>query len=230
MNGGSSSSQSKGDTSDTPSGETGTGTGALLRSLDASSRRTVFSRQQGHSGDQGERSESQVSDTTVASKQPGAASEGIIAVNTAIATDSSGIQAADAAIANDFSGLEAAKSAMQSNLKQSASDPEAFHETMKKSFGGSYDKAKAEVIRQQVLNNDFSWMPDIKVVDESVLQDQSGAQGEGAGLGAYSKDTDTIYISAQLLKSDPEKATQILTEEVGHGLDTRLNTSDAAGR
>jgi len=191
--------------SEMPSNAAANGGGkGMLQALDSSSRNNAMSQ-----GGQGS--------TEASSEQTteGAASEGTNAVKIAIATDSA--------------GLEAAKEAMKNNLGKQASDPKAFHDIMKKSFGGKYDKAKAETIRQQVLKGDFSWMPEIKVVDQSTLQDKSGQQKGGAGLGAYSKENDTIYISRQLLASDPAKAAEVLTEEVGHGLDVRLNKSDAAG-
>jgi len=131
--------------------------------------------------------------------------------------------------ATNASQLDSVKSAMQDNLSQLASDPKAFRDALKKSFGDNYDAVKAETIRQDVLSGDFSWMPVIKVVDEAVLQDTSGTQKDGQALGAYSKDENTIYISKQLLASDPQRATEILTEEVGHALDAQLNSSDAAG-
>ena len=118
---------------------------------------------------------------------------------------------------------------MQQNLQSMAGNPEAFHAALTQSFGEHYDKAGAEAIREQTLSGDFSWMPTIKVVDGATLSDQSGTQRSGTALGAYSAETDTIYISAELLGSDPAKAVAILTEEVGHALDARLNTSDAAG-
>ncbi len=117
----------------------------------------------------------------------------------------------------------------QSRFQENASDPEAFHALMQKSFGDQYDKAKAEDIRQQTLEGDFSWMPDIKLVDAATLTNTSGPQAGATGLGAYSKDDDTIFLSRDLLASDPEKAEKILTEEVGHALDARLNLNDAAG-
>ncbi|MBX2884910.1 MAG: hypothetical protein KTR32_33450 [Granulosicoccus sp.] len=197
--------------------------GSLLGVLDSQSRRSALGDDEPStasdskgSGDTGDHQGSQLDSST----------QSRAAVNTAIATDSTGIDASNSAIASDASGLEAAKAAMQKNLKDMASDPSAFHETMKKSFGENYNREEAESIRQQVLNDDFSWMPEIRVVDESVLQDQSGG---GQALGAYSKDSDTIFISKQLLESNPEKAAAVLTEEVGHGLDARLNTEDAAG-
>jgi hypothetical protein len=188
-------------------------TAKYLLAMDSQSRQNSLSDDAAGSGDGSKDADASASEDT--GSQLGTAAISKSAVNSAIAADSD--------------GLEAVKSAMQNNLSELADDPKAFHEAMEKSFGGSYDKAKAETIRQQVLKGDFSWMPDIKVVDESVLADQSGQQGAGQAFGAYSKDNDTIYISRQLLQSDPDKATQILTEEVGHGLDARLNTSDAAG-
>ena len=185
--------------------------GSVLHSLDARSRQQALS--DPHNEDSS--GSNAVASSALPGSEPGSAAMSVAAVNSAIAADSA--------------GLEAAKSAMENNLSELASNPEKFHAAMEKSFGDTYDKAKAEEIRQQVLDGDFSWMPEIVVVDESVLTDQSGQQGAGQGLGAYSKDNDTIYISRQLLTADPDRAANILTEEVGHGLDTRLNTSDAAG-
>lgn len=188
-------------------------TGKYLLAMDSQSRQKSLSDDSAGSNDESKDADTSAGENT--GSQLGTAAIAKSAVNSAIAADSD--------------GLEAVKSAMQNNLSELAEDPKAFHAAMEKSFGSSYDKAQAETIRQQVLKGDFSWMPDIKVVDESALTDQSGQQGAGQAFGAYSKDNDTIYISRQLLESDPAKATQILTEEVGHGLDARLNTSDAAG-
>jgi len=127
----------------------------------------------------------------------------------------------------DEQALSAVKEKMQAQFKDNASNHDAFHTLMKKSFGESYDYAKAENIRQQSLQGDFSWMPEIKLVDAATLNSTSGQQG--MAQGAYSKENDTIYLSRDLATSDPSKAAEVLTEEVGHALDARLNTSDAAG-
>jgi len=117
----------------------------------------------------------------------------------------------------------------QSRFADTASNKEAFHELMQKSFGNQYDQGKAEEIRQQTLDGDFSWMPDIKLVDAATLTNTSGAQAGAVGSGAYSKEEDTIFLSRELLSSDPGKAEQVLAEEVGHALDARINDKDAAG-
>ena len=127
------------------------------------------------------------------------------------------------------SALEAVVSEVQGNLAALAKDPEAFHAALSQAFGERYDRAEAENIRQQTLAGDFSWMPEIRVVDQATLQDTSGTQGAGTALGAYDAAGDVIYLSRELVDGDPGKAAAILTEEVGHGLDARLNESDAAG-
>ena len=61
------------------------------------------------------------------------------------------------------------------------------------------------------------------------MRDLSGTQAEGVAQGCYGKSEDTVLINRELLASDPAQAEKILAEEMGHALDVRLNTSDAAG-
>lgn len=117
----------------------------------------------------------------------------------------------------------------QQDFAATAHDHDAFHALMRASFGDHYDYSAAEQIRQQSLAGDFSWMPDVQVVEASTLLDQSGTQTSGTALGAFSAETDTIYISRDVLLSDPERAAEILAEEMGHALDVRVNDSDTAG-
>lgn len=99
-----------------------------------------------------------------------------------------------------------------------ASDKEAFHATLQDVFGDNHDTQAGEAIRQQALTGDFSWMPEIRFVDAAVLE---GAQG------AYDSANDRILISAEL--EGTARGAAVLTEEMGHALDSRLNTSDTAG-
>ncbi|MEJ2613039.1 MAG: zinc metallopeptidase [Candidatus Thiodiazotropha sp.] len=117
----------------------------------------------------------------------------------------------------------------QQRFSDMAQDKKSFTEIMTKTFGDKYDQSKAETIRQQTLSGDFSWMPDIKLVDSKQLNDISGTQTEGKALGAYSKENDTVYLSKELLNSNPAMAEKVLSEEVGHAIDTRVNVSDAKG-
>ena len=119
--------------------------------------------------------------------------------------------------------------AFQERFAALAGDPEAFHALLRQSFGDAYDVGAAEAIRQRTLAGDFGWMPRIEMVDPSVLNDVSGTQGAGAGLGAYDAGGDRILLSRDLVEGDPDLALDILTEEIGHALDTRLNAHDSAG-
>jgi len=112
---------------------------------------------------------------------------------------------------------------------ETAGDPSEFHALLEKTFGPGYDRAAAEGIRQQALAGDFSWLPRIEVVDAASLADLSGTQGAGEALGAYDGASDRILLTTELLAGDPARALDILTEEVGHALDTRLNATDTVG-
>jgi len=125
--------------------------------------------------------------------------------------------------------LQQTMEGFQNQFANSAKDADAFHSLMQTAFGDKYNKQEAENIRQQTLAGDFSWMPNVEVVKGSTLSDTSGAQGSGVALGAYDSASDTIYLSEELLAGDPQQAVDILTEEVGHAIDTRLNTSDSTG-
>jgi len=117
----------------------------------------------------------------------------------------------------------------QQRFADSAQNKEEFHALMKKTFGDQYDVSKAEAMRQQTLKGDFSWMPEIQLVDGEQLADLSGTQAGGVGKGAYSADRDTVYLSRDLLNSNPAEAEKILTEEVGHAIDAKINVNDAKG-
>jgi hypothetical protein len=71
-------------------------------------------------------------------------------------------------------------------------------------------------------------MPSIKLVDGAQLKDIS-LNNAGTGLGAYSADSDTVFLSRDLLHSNPVMAEKILAEEVGHAIDSRINVKDARG-
>jgi hypothetical protein len=131
--------------------------------------------------------------------------------------------------ASDQQALSQITQQFQQRFANTASDKAAFHEIMTQTFGDQYDKNAAENIRQQTLKGDFSWMPKVELVDGQQLQDQSGTQTSGKALGAYSQSNDTVYLSKELLRTDMAQAQKILTEEIGHAIDTRVNVLDAAG-
>ncbi len=132
-------------------------------------------------------------------------------------------------IYNEQVELDAITQQFQARFAGTAKDKTEFHKLMKNSFGAQYDVAKAETMRQQALKGDFSWMPKIQLVNGSQLADVSSTQGEGVGRGAYSQSKDTIFLSRDLLRSNPAMAEKILTEEIGHSIDARINVKDAKG-
>lgn len=129
----------------------------------------------------------------------------------------------------DAVALAAPQTTFQERFAAIAGTPEAFHDLLYQSFGNTYDAEAAEVIRLRTLAGDFGWMPRIELVDPSVLNDVSGTQRAGAGLGAYDAAGDRILLSRDLVEGDSDLALAVLTEEVGHALDARLNVADTAG-
>jgi hypothetical protein len=137
---------------------------------------------------------------------------------------------ANANASADATALAQVTAAVRQRFAAQAGNKEAFTDLLKQAFGDKFDAGKAEAIRQQALAGDFSWAPKVQVVDSKTLADTSGAQAaDSVAHGAYVQETDTIYLSRELLHSDPSHAQRILLEEIGHGIDARINTSDSVG-
>ncbi|MEJ2612351.1 MAG: hypothetical protein P8179_20385 [Candidatus Thiodiazotropha sp.] len=117
----------------------------------------------------------------------------------------------------------------QQRFANAAQDKTQFHDLLCKSFGDQYDQTKAESIRQKSLQGDFSWMPTIRTIDGNQLHDRSGTQQSGVAFAAFSKETNTVYLSKDLLNSDAAQVEKVLSEEVGHALDAQINSEDAKG-
>jgi hypothetical protein len=103
-------------------------------------------------------------------------------------------------------------------LVKEAGDSQHFAAVLEQAFGTDYDRVKAEAIRQQILRRDFSWAPKVRIVaDESLA----------GSRGAYEAKSGTVYLSSSI----PSKfeRTFVYIEELGHHLDTLLNTADARG-
>ncbi|WP_036798809.1 Ig-like domain-containing protein, partial [Pleurocapsa sp. PCC 7319] len=106
-------------------------------------------------------------------------------------------------------------------LRELAADEDVFLSTLRIAFGGSYDSTVAEKLRQQWLEEDFSDLPVIEIL--------SAAELNGA-LGAYAKEQDRIYLSLEFVQSATAKQlVAVLLEEIGHGVDSRLNRRDSLG-
>jgi surface antigen len=124
---------------------------------------------------------------------------------------------------NSFDGLTGeAMDIVKEQLTQFAKVPN-FVEKMNLAFGESWDTQAANVLTQDWLNGDFSLIPPVKFV--------SSAEIDGAN-GAFAAATDTIYLSRELLAengANPATVADVLLEEIGHSVDSRLNITDSPG-
>ncbi|MFM6071151.1 MAG: sodium:calcium exchanger, partial [Dolichospermum sp.] len=88
-------------------------------------------------------------------------------------------------------------------------------------FGTQYNRSGAEILRLQWLSGDFSQLPQIEILDSSIL---------GNANGAYGSSNNQIYLSANFLAtSTAEAISAVLLEEIGHFVDAHINLSDSAG-
>ncbi|MFM6604269.1 MAG: calcium-binding protein, partial [Dolichospermum sp.] len=78
-----------------------------------------------------------------------------------------------------------------------------------------------EILRLQWLSGDFSQLPQIEILDSSIL---------GNANGAYASSNNQIYLSANFLAtSTAEAISAVLLEEIGHYVDAQINQVDSAG-
>ena len=95
-----------------------------------------------------------------------------------------------------------------------------FASKMRLLFGEEID---VTALRKDWLAKDFSIIPEIKI--------REAAEINGAS-GAYAIETNTIYLSKELLEQNvkaPEAIASVLSEEIGHAIDRQLNTKDSEG-
>ncbi|MEG4626318.1 hypothetical protein Q5691_18770, partial [Microcoleus sp. w1-18aA5] len=98
-----------------------------------------------------------------------------------------------------------------------------FSNVLEVSFGDRFNQEQAEALRQAWAEGSFTQLPTIQIESGNVLQ---GANG------AYAAQTNKIYLSQNYLEanaSNSEAIARVLLEEIGHFLDSRINTSDAQG-
>jgi hypothetical protein len=118
--------------------------------------------------------------------------------------------------------LDEASSTARSYLSEIASSKD-FVTKVAIAFGDNFDAAKAEDLRQEWLAGDFDSLPAIEI--------RSAAEINGAN-GAFSADTNTIYLSWEYIAqnaSDVGAIADVLLEEIGHSVDSRINVLDAPG-
>jgi len=132
------------------------------------------------------------------------------------------------AFSQQFSGKAAAKDAFHQLIRQTftqIADPKTPGST------ANYNYDKAEALRQQALEGDLSWLPEVEMLSNAEFSNTQLKEGaslsSGTPLGAFGDDT--IFLNESVL-SNPQLALRVYSEEAGHALDKVLNQDvDSAG-
>jgi hypothetical protein len=96
-----------------------------------------------------------------------------------------------------------------------------FWQVFDTAFGTQYNRSLAEILRLQWESGDFSQLPQIEVLDSSIL---------GGANGAYASSINKIYLSNTFVASASLAAISgVLLEEIGHFVDAKINQTDSAG-
>ena len=115
-----------------------------------------------------------------------------------------------------------AMSEVYGDLSKFAADPD-FAAKLNVAFGENWDATGAKALAEGWFQGDCSYIPPVKVV--------SSAEIDGAN-GAFAEATDTIYLSKEFLArnaANPAAVADVLLEEIGHSVDSRLNVTDSPG-
>ena len=117
--------------------------------------------------------------------------------------------------------LDAAFLDTQDLLRTFAIDRNAQAQIVATAFGSDVDEKVLAQWVQPWGQGDFSGLPAIEIRSDSEL---NGA------LGVYAAATDMIYLNQEFIASAPQaQIVAVLLEEIGHGLDARINAVDAPG-
>ncbi|WP_146136498.1 SBBP repeat-containing protein [Aphanothece hegewaldii] len=96
-----------------------------------------------------------------------------------------------------------------------------FEETIKTSFGNNFQQAEIESIHQAWQTNDFREIPTIAIANSTQL---------GGAKGVYISETDQIFLAREFINSASlEEIASVLLEEIGHGIDHKINLADTQG-
>ncbi|MTJ34847.1 Calx-beta domain-containing protein [Dolichospermum sp. UHCC 0260] len=107
-------------------------------------------------------------------------------------------------------------------LRHFATEPD-FLSKMQMAFGDNFIRNSALGLSTAWAKGDFASLPQIEI--------RSSQEINGA-LGAFSRDTNRIYLAQEFIsknQSHPEIIAQVLLEEIGHWVDSRINVADAPG-
>jgi RHS repeat-associated protein len=106
---------------------------------------------------------------------------------------------------------------------QDFANSEEFVAKMRLAFGETFDPEAVLNLGNAWKNQDFSIIPAITIL--------SSAELNGAN-GAYAAATNTIYLSQEFLTSHQGDVTDVISvilEEIGHWVDSQINTVDSVG-
>ncbi|WP_242027345.1 Ig-like domain-containing protein [Sphaerospermopsis sp. FACHB-1094] len=96
-----------------------------------------------------------------------------------------------------------------------------FWQVFDTAFGTQYNRSLAEILRLQWEVGDFSQLPQIEVLDSSIL---------GGANGAYASSKNKIYLSNTFVAGASLAAISgVLLEEIGHFVDAKINQTDSTG-
>jgi murein DD-endopeptidase MepM/ murein hydrolase activator NlpD len=107
-------------------------------------------------------------------------------------------------------------------LQNFATDPN-FTDKISLAFGDNWNRETVRELQQDWLSGDFSDIPEVRILSSDVLTSANGA---------YSRETDTIYLSRDFLTenaANPAAIADVVLEEYGHAIDAKINAVDAAG-
>ncbi|GET40719.1 C39 family peptidase [Microseira wollei] len=107
-------------------------------------------------------------------------------------------------------------------LKGLATDAD-FINKMNLAFGNNWNGEVASKLVQEFGGGNFSALPGIEILPSAAI---NGANGAFASL------TNTVYLSEEFIAQNagnPGAITSVVLEEIGHYIDSKINTSDAAG-
>ncbi|MGL5807084.1 MAG: hypothetical protein ACRC11_16860 [Xenococcaceae cyanobacterium] len=109
------------------------------------------------------------------------------------------------------------------NILRSLSSSENRSTIAHKAFGNNFNAEKLDELTGQWSSNNFDSLPTIEI--------RSSEELNGAN-GAFAKETNTIYLSQEYIINNVlnhQAITNVLLEEIGHFVDSRINSSDAPG-
>ncbi|NJL67813.1 MAG: hypothetical protein HC894_15645 [Microcoleus sp. SM1_3_4] len=98
-----------------------------------------------------------------------------------------------------------------------------FADKLNLAFGSNFDAGEATSLAQDWADGDFSNLPEIEI--------RNGSEINGA-KGAFAKINNTIYLAQEFLMQNignSEEVVDVLLEEIGHFIDSRVNSFDAPG-